>query len=71
MSDLRDLFASTKFKAFFKRLSILTAIVAVLGLIMLLIHAEGATWVLILAGVSALVLLLLYLLQMVTMRKDN
>lgn len=71
MSDLRDLFASAKFKAFFKRLCILTAIVAVVGLIMLLIHAEGATWVLILAGVSALILLLLYLCKWVTMRKDN
>ncbi len=71
MSNLRDLFASTKFKAFFKRLSILTAIVAVLGLIMLLIHAEGATWVLILAGVSALVLLLLYLLKANVMNRDN
>ena len=70
MSDLRDLFASTKFKAFFKRLCILTAIVAVVGLIMLLIHAEGATWVLILAGVSAAVLLLTFVLQMIVMRKD-
>lgn len=71
MSDLRDLFASTKFKAFFKRLCILTAIVAVVGLIMLLIHAEGARLVLFLACGSAAVLLLTFVLQMIVMRKDN
>ena len=71
MSDLRDLFASAKFKAFFKRLCILTAIVLVFGLILLLVHADGAKLVLLLAGISALILLLLYLCKWVTMRKDN
>lgn len=68
---LIDLFASTGYKAFIKRLAVMSLVVVATGVVLFLLHLQGAKMILLLGGLSLAAVGLLKLIELIVKRNNT